>query len=400
MLLSHMKDAETGQRGYLLTGREEYLAPYDAVLDDIRETIDALARTAVLEPSLAAPMAELGRLVPGKLAELAQTIDLRRTGQAEAALAVVASNEGRAMMEAARTQVTAFRAASEAERGRLETAERTRLALAAGSALGLSLVAGAVLLRSARTSHRRRAASEARLGLAEAASAVGLWERDLRRPGSATFTQTLLGLYGIAPEEPAARSFGPAAWAAMLHPEDRSRAEATLQTATETGRPFEVEFRIHRADTGETRWILRRGRREDGPDGQPRLLVGADLDVTGRKAAEERQSTLARELDHRVKNTLATVQALAAQTLTSAGAEPARFTRDFTDRLRALARAHDLLTVGAWQGATIGSVVEWPLFRPDTGRSPEDLGLRLGMRLCRTIRHALKSSPAASGDAT
>ena len=79
-------------------------------------------------------------------------------------------------------------------------------------------------------------------------------------------------------------------------------------------------------------------------------------DITERKAAEERQKLLVDELNHRVKNTLATVQSLAKQTAratTSAGT----FRERFEGRLVALSKAHDQLTVRNWQDAVLRDVI-------------------------------------------
>lgn len=88
-------------------------------------------------------------------------------------------------------------------------------------------------------------------------------------------------------------------------------------------------------------------------DGEGRI-TGVSIvlqDVTERVRAEKGRELLVRELNHRVKNTLATVQSIAGVTLRRAGASPQQLTADLGARLRALARAHDLLTAHAW-GAT------------------------------------------------
>jgi PAS domain S-box-containing protein len=87
-------------------------------------------------------------------------------------------------------------------------------------------------------------------------------------------------------------------------------------------------------------------------------LVGAInmlLDISDRKQAESRQKVLIDELNHRVKNTLATVQSLAAQTARHAEALP-DFMSKFQNRLLAVARAHDLLTRRHWEAAALGSL--------------------------------------------
>jgi PAS domain S-box-containing protein len=78
-------------------------------------------------------------------------------------------------------------------------------------------------------------------------------------------------------------------------------------------------------------------------------------DITERKLAEERQRLLVNELNHRVKNALATVQAIAAQSLRSDEVPPEARAR-FTERLMALARANDVLVAGDWQGASLAAV--------------------------------------------
>jgi PAS domain S-box-containing protein len=84
-------------------------------------------------------------------------------------------------------------------------------------------------------------------------------------------------------------------------------------------------------------------------------LVGAVnmlVDITQRKRAEDTQKLLMGELNHRVKNTLATVQAIACQTLQQAR-DPGDFVPSFSGRLQALARAHALLTQSTWRGADL-----------------------------------------------
>ncbi len=79
-------------------------------------------------------------------------------------------------------------------------------------------------------------------------------------------------------------------------------------------------------------------------------------DITERKRAEEHQQLLINELNHRVKNTLATVQSIAAQTLRHAGSPQAART-DFEGRLMALSRTHDVLTRENWEGADLRDLV-------------------------------------------
>lgn len=93
-------------------------------------------------------------------------------------------------------------------------------------------------------------------------------------------------------------------------------------------------------------------------DGEERI-AGVSIvlqDVTERVRAEKARELLVRELNHRVKNTLATVQSIASVTLRQTDRDPRRLTAELTARLRALARAHDLLTAHAWEATELSEV--------------------------------------------
>ncbi|WLH15106.1 PAS domain S-box protein [Pseudomonas hefeiensis] len=124
-------------------------------------------------------------------------------------------------------------------------------------------------------------------------------------------------------------------------------------------------------------------------------LVGAInmlVDITERKQAENRQKTLIDELNHRVKNTLATVQSLAAQTARNAEDANDGYKR-FEARLLALSRAHDLLTRRHWGQTPMGSLaheVLMPIFGQEPGRivvegDPVDVSTRVALNLTMTL---------------
>jgi two-component sensor histidine kinase/PAS domain-containing protein len=121
---------------------------------------------------------------------------------------------------------------------------------------------------------------------------------------------------------------------------------------------YEVEYRVKQLD-GSWRWLSAWGLVEfDGstPDRKPVPIAGASRDLTELKRAEELQRLLINELNHRVKNTLATVQSIAVQTLR--GADDLRSARTaLVARIISLARAHDLLTERSWSGAELREVV-------------------------------------------
>jgi two-component sensor histidine kinase len=97
-------------------------------------------------------------------------------------------------------------------------------------------------------------------------------------------------------------------------------------------------------------------------DGEERIrgAVAAAVDITARQQAEQQRELLINELNHRVKNTLASVQSVAMQTLRNSGTLAA-FQDAFVARLVALSRAHDLLTRGHWHSAALHDIVRQTL---------------------------------------
>ena len=144
-------------------------------------------------------------------------------------------------------------------------------------------------------------------------------------------------------------------WAEGLHPDDAKESFAVWARSVETGEPYDIEHRVKRLD-GSFRWARSRAfpRRDDR--GNIILWYGSTEDIHEQKLAEERQRLLINELNHRVKNSLATVQAIAFQTLKgdlSLSEARARF----ETRLLALSNAHNLLTEENWEGAPLARVV-------------------------------------------
>src|SRR5439155_7897396 len=116
--------------------------------------------------------------------------------------------------------------------------------------------------------------------------------------------------------------------------EQEALQQAAYRALAHGERFFEHELRYWRRSDGKQRWLMLRAEILPDGHGYPSDIVGVLLDVTERKTAEERQALLTDELNHRVKNTLAVVQALAAQSFKDQGCEaPLRI---FMSRLLAL----------------------------------------------------------------
>ena len=156
---------------------------------------------------------------------------------------------------------------------------------------------------------------------------------------------------------PAEVEANPEVWLSKIHEADRQAVEQMLcETRDDAQDP--VEYRIVRE--GTQRWVrdkafLLPAEATHGP-----RVAGLARDVTETKRAEQQRELLIGELNHRVKNTLALVQALAAHTR-HAAVSPTDFEQAFTSRLHALGHAHDLLTQTHWKGTSLHQVIETAL---------------------------------------
>ncbi len=182
-------------------------------------------------------------------------------------------------------------------------------------------------------------------------------------------------------------------WHRIVHPDDLAGFSAIFAEAFAARKPFRTEVRVIDRD-GAVRWLR--------CEGVPRLddagtflgYTGCNVDITDAKFAEEHLLLLIHELNHRVKNTLATVQSIANQSLRSLdGAEADAARAAFEARLLALARVHDVLTRENWEGAEIGTVVA-DAIRPLDAREASRFSvsgppLRLPPRLALSIAMAL-----------
>ena len=97
-VLSVLKDAETGQRGFLLTGEDKYLEPYNAATREVQRDIDKLAKLT-LDTAQQENLQQVRKLADAKLAELRKTIQLRRKSGLQAALPIILTDRGKKIMD-------------------------------------------------------------------------------------------------------------------------------------------------------------------------------------------------------------------------------------------------------------------------------------------------------------
>jgi PAS domain S-box-containing protein len=200
---------------------------------------------------------------------------------------------------------------------------------------------------------------ERRLQLALAAAQLGSWEQDPVRhtlSGDARTREIFdLTMDEITSDELMER----------VHPDDRESVAAALVEMLDPVDPKRsaVEFRIRRRN-GEVRWLETLGLAHfagTGGEQRPVSIVGTVADITARKEMEEerkaraeKEHLLMREMNHRAKNMLSVVDAIAHQTATRS---PEDFVTRFSERIQSLSASQDLLLRTEWKGVEIESLV-------------------------------------------
>lgn len=141
-----------------------------------------------------------------------------------------------------------------------------------------------------------------------------------------------------------------------VFPDDRPKVLEAIAQAVRDRKPFQLEHRVFQRD-GAIGWVFSRAVPLINEQGEIFEWFGAASDVTARNKAEEHLRLVINELNHRVKNTLAMVQAIAAQTFREHESVEAAHAK-FTARIKALASASDLLTGERWVGASLRNTAE------------------------------------------
>jgi signal transduction histidine kinase/DNA-binding response OmpR family regulator/CHASE3 domain sensor protein len=152
-VLSLLKDAETGQRGYLLTDADSYLEPFQTAEQELPREIAATRHALADKPDQLRRLEVVEQVASEKLAELRGTVELRRAGRGAEALEVVKTNRGRDIMKRARSVVAEMMATEQADLATrnasfVRASELSLLVTAMGSALLLVLIVVAANLSS------------------------------------------------------------------------------------------------------------------------------------------------------------------------------------------------------------------------------------------------------------
>lgn len=232
------------------------------------------------------------------------------------------------------------------------------------------------------------------------AGKVGSWVWDIRT-GEIACNDTFRRMYEL-PESGAVQV---AHVLEATHPSDRAAVQAGIEASLNDGVDYSAEARV--AASG--RWLTMRGRvYQRDTEGRALIMMGASIDITESKQSADQTRLLLRELNHRVKNTLAMIQSVARQTIRQ-NPDPQAFIEAFSGRLRTISDAHVLLADRDWSGVQLYEVIAsqlGPNFLTNPDRAevsgsdvtlPADHALGLGLILHELTTNAMRHG-AWSGD--
>ncbi len=332
LLLSSLQEAETGQRGYIISGKDEYLGPYYHSATRIAGQLGQLRSLTANDPAQRDRVKVLFTIVTRRLGVLNEGISIRRAHGLDSAIAVVLTGRGRVLMDSARSNVSDMQAIERSllrERSAKSEvlAQRTEITIMLASSLGLLLLATSALLANMEVRARRVAEAGLRKANEELEDRVAGRTQELRslnaqlqlkieerarieaelRAGKdflrkvvdtnpqlvfikdwegrfVLANQPVAQLYGTTVEELEGKSdadFNPC----TAEVESFLRAD---QEVMQSGRSLHVsEEAVTDSQTGATRWFQTVKVPLTAPDGRGRQVLGVSTEITARRNAEE-----------------------------------------------------------------------------------------------------------------
>jgi two-component sensor histidine kinase/CHASE3 domain sensor protein len=372
-VMSLLLAAESGQRGYLIAADPRYLESYTHAGQELPAAMTRLRELASRAPDGSAHVGRITTVVEAKRQELAQTIDLLRNGQRESALGIVGIGIGKDYMDQIRAAIADLERDADSRLRQTSAAlDRLRLGLilAVAGAMLAVMVLAALLIRDTRRYFRLLERREGSLNsLASGLERRVAWrtrsltelnrrfDAALRASGVTVFAQDRELVYSWISK--GAFSFPPQGIIGrnddhVMPPRFRAPIKLLKREVIETGETARTELCVHEADI--ERWYSLTIEPQRDPAGQITGIVGGAVDITDRKEHETRIHLLMRELNHRSRNLLAVIQAIARQSAATS-VSSGDFLDRFGARLQSLAESHDLLVRDNWRGSSMTEIV-------------------------------------------
>jgi len=295
--LAYLSDAEAGQRGFLLTRRPVYLAPFVTGRPFLDSSLARIRQLTRENPTQQARLDTLTTLAHASLAFMDSTVEVRRNLGLDSAIARIETGRGRELMDDIRRieqSISDEEAKVLATRLVAADAERRRnlvwLLVGTVAAIAAALFANLILADASADEADTRAAAAARmqklerthgmLNSALAAGQTGTWDWDLRE-NRMTWSDVHEMMFGY---KPGTFSGDPDEFFAKVHPDDRAALMSAIDRARDERVEYVHEFRVE-PTPGAIRWIVGRGSFFYDDDGRPYRVAGTVADVTSSKGS-------------------------------------------------------------------------------------------------------------------
>jgi PAS domain S-box-containing protein len=295
-----VRAAETGQRGFLLTGEPRYLSTYEQAVPRVWSDLKAAERT-VTNPQQIKRLASLHALIESKLDELANTVALHARSQ-NAALQVVRSDVGQQLMEQIDASIHEIRDAGsqalevQSADERRDAAWSTTVAILSGVLALAAAVLGVFTLVGKRAQTRLFEAEERFRNLATNIQEA-FWVSDPRTSTLLYINPAFERIWGVAR---AALYKNARLWSEAIVPEDRERVQKSYVEKAIAG-AYDETYRIAQPD-GTLRWIRDRGWPVHDEKERFEYVVGIAEDITQVRLAQDALAALNADLEHRVED--------------------------------------------------------------------------------------------------
>jgi len=284
LILSHVTDAETAQRGYTITGNEIYLAPYNAARRDIGGDIKALDKFVEFNAEQERRLDALVPLLHERMTRLAEEIEIRRSLGFAAGRAATVTGVGKQFHDRIRMLVAEMEMAEQSllelrESEAQQSSMAAREIIVGGSALALAVVVLALI--AAEKNFGRRRAYAAGLALAGKLGRLGAWAVEL--PGlRLTWSDETCAIHELP------LGFTPTVENGIDYyaPEFRESVRAAFGGCVRDGTPFDFEAELITAK-GRRIWVRVIGEAERDPNGYIRRVQGALQDISDVKQGTE-----------------------------------------------------------------------------------------------------------------
>lgn len=289
-ILSQLKDAETGQRGFVITGKEQYLETYYIGLQAITQRMQDLRSQTAANPQQQQQLNQLTGLIEGKLDELNQTVDVRRMQGFDKAAQIVASDYGRELMSKIRTLSSEMQAQEntllkQRSAATITSAHRATLTSLAGIGLNFIILAWVyAFIRQEILNHKctQETLEQERDFIAATLNTTGALVVVLDTQGKIVrFNRTCEQLTGYSFEEVRNKPF----WNLFLLDEEVEPVKAS----------FESLRAGHFPNAFENYWVTRNGDRSliawsntalTDQEGAVEYIISTGIDITQRRQAE------------------------------------------------------------------------------------------------------------------